>query len=71
MTRRSSAGTPGSRTRLIEGEFPNYRNLIPASSYPNVLTVGKEALLEALRRVKIMAQRTHRAGAAHASAATR
>lgn len=43
-------------TRLIEGEYPNYRNLVPSSS-PNVLTVGKEALLESLRRVKIMAQR--------------
>lgn len=43
-------------TRLIEGEYPNYRNLVPASS-PNVLTVGKEALYESLRRVKIMAQR--------------
>ena len=27
-------------TRLIEGEFPNYRQLIPAS-YPNRLTVGQ------------------------------
>ena len=45
-------------TRLIEGEgsYPNYRNLVPATS-DNVLTVGKEALLESLRRVKIMAQR--------------
>ena len=42
-------------TRLIEGEYPNYRNLLP-SAYPNVLTVGREALLEALRRVKILAQ---------------
>jgi DNA polymerase-3 subunit beta len=42
-------------TRLIEGEFPNYRNLLP-SSQPNVLTVGKEALQEAIRRVKILAQ---------------
>jgi DNA polymerase-3 subunit beta len=42
-------------TRLIEGEYPNYRNLLP-SSYPNRLTVGREALLEALRRVKILAQ---------------
>ena len=46
---------PGSTTRLIEGEFPNYRNLLPPS-HPNVLTVGREALLEALRRVKILAQ---------------
>jgi DNA polymerase-3 subunit beta len=42
-------------TRLIEGEFPNYRNLLP-SSYPNLLTVGKAAMLEAIRRVKILAQ---------------
>ena len=41
--------------RLIEGEYPNYRNLLP-SAYPNVLTVGRDALLEALRRVKILAQ---------------
>jgi DNA polymerase III subunit beta len=43
-------------TRLIEGDYPNYRNLVPASS-ENVLTIGKEALLDSLRRVKIMAQR--------------
>lgn len=42
-------------TRLIEGDFPNYRNLLP-SSYPNVLTVGKAALAEAIGRVKILAQ---------------
>lgn len=42
-------------TRLIEGEFPNYRNLLP-SSQPNTLTVGKASLLEAIRRVKILAQ---------------
>jgi DNA polymerase-3 subunit beta len=42
-------------TRLIEGEFPNYRNLLP-SSYPNLLTVGKAAMMEAIRRVKILAQ---------------
>ncbi|HYN33025.1 MAG TPA: DNA polymerase III subunit beta [Ilumatobacteraceae bacterium] len=49
--------TGGTRlsTRLIEGEFPNYRNLLP-SSYPNLLTVGKAAMLEAIRRVKILAQ---------------
>ncbi len=42
-------------TRLIEGEFPNYRGLIP-SSYPNRLTVGREALIDAVRRVKLMAR---------------
>jgi DNA polymerase-3 subunit beta len=48
-------GTIRLTTRLIEGEFPNYRGLIPAS-YPNRLTVGREALLEAVRRVKLMAR---------------
>lgn len=42
-------------TRLIEGEFPNYRGLIP-SSYPNKLTVGREPLIDAVRRVKLMAR---------------
>lgn len=49
------AGATRLTTRLIEGEYPNYRNLLP-SSYPNLLTVGREALMEALRRVKILAQ---------------
>ncbi len=42
-------------TRLIEGEFPNYRQLIPLS-HPNTLTVEREPLLEAIRRVKILAK---------------
>ena len=42
-------------TRLIEGEFPNYRGLIP-QSHPNRLTVGREALVEAVKRVKLMAR---------------
>ncbi len=42
-------------TRLIEGEFPNYRGLIP-SSYPNRLTIGRNQLLEAVRRVRLMAR---------------
>ena len=42
-------------TRLIEGEFPNYRQLIP-TSHPNTLTVEREPLLEAVRRVKILAK---------------
>ncbi len=49
------AGSTRLTTRLIEGEYPNYRNLLP-SSYPNTLTVGRDALLDALRRVKILAQ---------------
>jgi len=42
-------------TRLIEGDFPNYRQLVP-SGYPNRLTVGKEPLLDAVRRVKLLAR---------------
>jgi DNA polymerase-3 subunit beta len=42
-------------TRLIEGEFPNYRQLIP-SSYPNRVTVAREALLDGIRRVKLLAR---------------
>ena len=42
-------------TRLIEGEFPNYRQLIPPT-YPNKLTVAREPLMEAIRRVKILAR---------------
>lgn len=42
-------------TRLIEGDFPNYRGLLP-SGHPNKLTVDREALLEAVRRVRLLAQ---------------
>lgn len=40
-------------TRLIEGEFPNYSQLIP-SHYPNRLAVGREPLVDALRRVRLL-----------------
>lgn len=40
-------------TRLIEGEFPPYQKLIP-DDYPNRLIVGKEALLDAVRRVRLL-----------------
>ena len=40
-------------SRLIEGQFPDYRPLIP-SSYPNRLSVDRDALLEAVRRVKLL-----------------
>ncbi len=49
------AGSVRLTTRLIEGDFPNYRGLIP-SSYPNRLTVGRGPLLDAVRRVKLMAR---------------
>jgi DNA polymerase-3 subunit beta len=41
------------RTRLLDGSYPDYRQLIP-SQYPNRLHVGKESLLGALRRVKLL-----------------
>jgi DNA polymerase-3 subunit beta len=41
--------------RLIEGDFPNYEQLIP-SGYPNRLTVSREHLLDALDRVQIVGQ---------------
>ncbi len=48
-------GSTSLTTRLIEGDFPNYRQLIPAS-YPNKLTVAREPLIEAIRRVKLLAR---------------
>ena len=42
-------------TRLIEGEYPNYRGLIP-SNHPNTLSVNRAALLDAVRRVRLLAQ---------------
>ena len=48
-------GTTRVSTRLIEGQYPPYRNLIP-QSLPNKLTVERSALLEALRRVRLLAK---------------
>jgi len=48
-------GTTRVTTRLIEGEFPNYRGLIP-STYPNRMVVAREALGDAVRRVRLMAR---------------
>lgn len=41
--------------RLIEGTFPNYRQLIP-EGHPNKLLVDKEALLEAIDRASLVAE---------------
>lgn len=40
-------------TRLIEGDYPNYNQLIP-SHYPNRLVVSREPLVEAVRRVRLL-----------------
>jgi DNA polymerase-3 subunit beta len=42
-------------TRLIEGDFPNYQQLIP-SGYPNRLTVSRESLQSAVNRVRLVGQ---------------
>ena len=42
-------------SRFIEGEFPKYRQLIP-EGYQNILTVDREALLEVVKRVGLLAQ---------------
>ncbi len=42
-------------TRIITNEYPNYRNLI-TGDYPNALTTNREALLDALRRARILAR---------------
>jgi len=41
--------------RLIEGTFPNYRQLLP-DSYPNRVTVAREGLLDALGRASLVAE---------------
>ena len=43
-------------TRRIEGQFPNYRQLIP-ESYEQVVTLPRNDVLEVVRRVGVMAQR--------------
>ncbi len=42
-------------TRLIEGEFPNYRQLIP-DVQPNRLVIGRDPMLDAIRRVRLLAR---------------
>ena len=41
--------------RLIEGTFPNYRQLIP-EVYPNKLTIKRDELLEAIDRASLVAE---------------
>ena len=42
-------------SRFIEGEFPNYRSLIP-QGYTNVLTVSRESLSDVVKRVGLLAR---------------
>lgn len=50
-----SGGESVIASRFIEGEFPNYRRLLP-EGYPNALTVDRESLLETVKRVGLLAQ---------------
>lgn len=43
------------QSRLIEGEFPAYRQLLP-SDLPNALRITKAPFVEALKRVAVLAQ---------------
>jgi DNA polymerase III subunit beta len=47
------AGSMTISSRLIDGAYPDYRQLIPAS-YPNRLHLGKETVLAALRRARLL-----------------
>lgn len=40
-------------TRLLDGRFPDYRQLVPPQ-YPNTVRVGKMALIDGLRRVRLL-----------------
>jgi DNA polymerase-3 subunit beta len=44
-------------SRLIEGEFPNYRQLLP-EQYESRLTVSRQQLIDAVRRVGLLARDT-------------
>jgi DNA polymerase III subunit beta len=44
-------------SRLIEGEFPNYRQLLP-DTHESRLTVSRQQLLDAVRRVGLLARDT-------------
>jgi DNA polymerase-3 subunit beta len=44
-------------SRLIEGEFPNYRQLLP-EAYENRLTSSRQQLMDAVRRVGLLARDT-------------
>ncbi len=44
-------------SRLIEGEFPNYRQLLP-EAYESRLTASRQQLMDAVRRVGLLARDT-------------
>ena len=52
-----TGSTRRTTTRLLDGEFPNYRSLLPDSSSATA-TVDTASLTEAVRRVSLVASRT-------------
>ncbi len=48
-----TVGTTRLVTRLLDGTFPDYSQLIPAS-YPNRLQIDKETLVSSLRRARLL-----------------
>jgi DNA polymerase III subunit beta len=52
-----AGGSRRATTRLLDGEFPKYRSLLPDSS-SSVATIDAAALTEAVRRVALVASRT-------------
>ncbi len=50
-----TVGSAEVTTRLIEGDYPNYEQLIP-SGYPNRLTVARDVLDAAVKRVRLVGQ---------------
>ena len=43
-------------SRLIEGQFPNYRQLLP-DTYEHELTLGSSELVDVVRRISLLAQK--------------
>jgi DNA polymerase III subunit beta len=50
------AGDVTLSSRLIDGQFPNYRQLLP-ETYEHDVTLGRQEFLSVVRRVSLMAQR--------------
>jgi len=50
------AGAGVLSSRLIDGQFPNYRQLLP-EAYEHELTLGSGELTEVVRRISLMAQK--------------
>jgi DNA polymerase-3 subunit beta len=50
------AGDVTLTTRRIDGQFPNYKQLLP-ETFERTVTLGRSELLEVVRRVSVMAQR--------------